>query len=83
MLYRVRDYLLLIFSVGLIFVGGLVFTSNVLVGLGSVILGLILQIIREKMQKTIIGDGVSKISVDELPPKKPKKGDLWIDTSDD
>jgi hypothetical protein len=81
MLNHVRDYLLLLLSVGLIFVGGIIFMSNFLAGLGLVILGIASQIIREKMQKIIAGDGVSKISVGDLLPKTPKKGDLWVDTS--
>lgn len=74
-----KDLFLMVSSVGAIFLGGLLFQGFWILGSALLVLGIVLQFVRERRQKFIKGEGLSTISVGDTPPKNPKEGDLWVD----
>ncbi|MDX5349151.1 MAG: hypothetical protein LPJ95_00390, partial [Paracoccaceae bacterium] len=68
---KTLDLIMLALSVGLIFAGGIVYTGSWLLGVIFLVLGLSLQVFREKLQGYIKGIGIDRISVQDEPPRNP------------
>lgn len=79
-LIKLSEIILLIINYVLIFAAGTLFISNIILSILCFIIAIYLQIIREKLQSGIRGDGIAKITVGDKEPINPAKGDLWIDT---
>jgi hypothetical protein len=80
------NLLKILISILFIFLAGVLILTHIVIAIALLIIGAAFQIYDSyknyvSLNKKIDGDGVSKISVSNEPPKKPKVNDLWIDTS--
>ncbi|PIP23441.1 MAG: hypothetical protein COX90_01125 [Candidatus Nealsonbacteria bacterium CG_4_10_14_0_2_um_filter_38_17] len=62
------------------FVAGILFNSNFISSILCLIIAICLQVIKERFQANIRGDGIKKITISNKEPIHPERGDLWVDT---
>jgi hypothetical protein len=75
-----RGEILLIAIFVFSFIAGILFNYNFILSIFCLVVAVCSQIIREKSQANIKGEGIRKITVSDKEPLHPEKGDLWIET---